>query len=132
VIWAILALLGVPLWLCAIAILLLVFRNRGLRKRAADIPMRLRLDANGRWRRGHGLWIHDVLGFRGSPAAWDEALLWAADGAPRELTSEEAHKFRRLDQPAPAGDFRPILRMYQPGPSVLDGTYPLPPIRRTD
>jgi len=39
VIWAILALLGVPLWLCAIAILLLVFRNRGLRKRAADIPM---------------------------------------------------------------------------------------------
>jgi hypothetical protein len=34
--------------------------------------------------------------------------------------------------PAPAGDFRPILRMYQPGPSVLDGTYPLPPIRRTD
>jgi len=102
VIWAILALLGVPLWLCAIAILLLVFRNRGLRKRAADIPMRLRLDANGRWRRGHGLWIHDVLGFRGSPAAWDEALLWAADGAPRELTYEEAHKFRRLDQPAAA------------------------------
>ena len=101
-IWAILALLGVPLWLCAIAILLLVFRNRGLRKRAADIPMRLRLDANGRWHRGHGLWIHDVLGFRGSPAAWDEALLWAADGAPRELTSEEAHKFRRLDQPAAA------------------------------
>ena len=34
--------------------------------------------------------------------------------------------------PAPAGDFRPILRMYQAGPSVLDGTYPLPPIRRTD
>jgi hypothetical protein len=34
--------------------------------------------------------------------------------------------------PAPAGDFRPVLRMYQAGPSVLDGTYPLPPIRRTD
>jgi hypothetical protein len=33
--------------------------------------------------------------------------------------------------PAPTGDFRPILRMYQPGRSVLDGTYPLPPIRRT-
>jgi hypothetical protein len=53
VIWAILVLLGVPLWLCASAILLLVFRNRGLRKRAADIPMRLRLDAKGRWHRGH-------------------------------------------------------------------------------
>ena len=42
------------------------------------------------------------MGFRGSPAAWDEALLWAADGAPRDVTSEEAHKFRRLDQPAAA------------------------------
>ena len=27
---------------------------------------------------GCGLWVHDVLGFRGSPAAWREALLWAA------------------------------------------------------
>ena len=101
-IWAILALLGVPLWLCAIGILALFFRNRGLRKRAADIPMRLRLDAKGRWHRGHGLWAHDVLGFRGSPAAWNEALLWAASGTRRELTSEEAHKFRRLDQPVAA------------------------------
>jgi hypothetical protein len=80
----------------------LVFRNRSLRGRAADIPMRLRIDAKGRWRRGHGLWVHDVLGFRGSPAAWNEALLWAASGATRELTSQEAHKFRRLDQPVAA------------------------------
>ena len=101
-IWAILALLGVPLWLCAIGILALFFRNRGLRKRAADIPMRLRLDAKGRWHRGHGLWAHDVLGFRGSPATWNEALLWAASATRRELTSEEAHKFRRLDQPVAA------------------------------
>jgi hypothetical protein len=32
--------------------------------------------------------------------------------------------------PAPEGDFRPILRMYQPRPEALDGTYVLPPIRR--
>jgi hypothetical protein len=76
VIWAILVLLGVPLWLCAIGILVMVFRNRSLRGRAADIPMRLRVDAKGRWHRGHGLRVHDVLGFRGSPAAWNEALLW--------------------------------------------------------
>ena len=101
-IWAILVLLGVPLWLCAIGILVMVFRNRSLRKRAADIPMRLRVNAKGRWHRGHGLWIHDVLGFRGSPSAWNEALLWAASGTTRELTSEEAHKFRRLDQPVAA------------------------------
>ncbi len=34
--------------------------------------------------------------------------------------------------PTPAGDFRPILRMYEPGQAVLDGTYPLPKIRRID
>lgn len=32
--------------------------------------------------------------------------------------------------PAPAGEFRPVLRMYVPGPAVLDGTYRLPPVVR--
>ena len=32
--------------------------------------------------------------------------------------------------PAPAGDFRPVLRMYEPGPEVLDGTYEIPAITR--
>jgi len=36
-----------------------------------------------------------------------------------------------LPTPA-AGNFRPILRTYQPGPAILDGTYPMPPIIRTD
>jgi hypothetical protein len=34
--------------------------------------------------------------------------------------------------PAPKGDFRPILRMYQPLPEALDGTYVLPPVRRVE
>ena len=33
--------------------------------------------------------------------------------------------------PTPAGAFRPILRMYEPDEAVFDGTYELPPIRRT-
>lgn len=32
--------------------------------------------------------------------------------------------------PAPAGDFRPVLRMYVPGPEVLDGSYAIPAIHR--
>ncbi|CAG7596491.1 hypothetical protein E143388_04525 [Rhodococcus opacus] len=32
--------------------------------------------------------------------------------------------------PSPAGDFRPVLRMYEPAPSVLDQTYVIPPITR--
>jgi hypothetical protein len=33
--------------------------------------------------------------------------------------------------PTPAGDFRPILRLYQPGKEILDGTYELPPVVRS-
>jgi len=32
--------------------------------------------------------------------------------------------------PAPEGDFRPLLRLYQPGDAILDGSYVLPPIVR--
>ncbi len=32
--------------------------------------------------------------------------------------------------PAPAGDFRPILRMYEPDGSVFDGGYELPPVTK--
>ncbi len=32
--------------------------------------------------------------------------------------------------PTPSGDFRPILRMYEPDESVFDGRYELPPITR--
>ncbi|AZP14850.1 DUF1254 domain-containing protein [Streptomyces aquilus] len=34
--------------------------------------------------------------------------------------------------PAPAGDFRPMIRLYTPRQSVLDGTYQLPPIVAKD
>ena len=32
--------------------------------------------------------------------------------------------------PAPAAPFRPIMRLYQPEPAVLDGTYKIPPITK--
>ena len=32
--------------------------------------------------------------------------------------------------PAPAGAFRPVMRLYQPQEAVLDGSYTLPAIRR--
>jgi hypothetical protein len=34
--------------------------------------------------------------------------------------------------PTPPGDFRPILRIYEPGDSVLDATYQLPDVKRLD
>ena len=33
--------------------------------------------------------------------------------------------------PAPPGDFRPVLRMYEPAPEVLDRSYVVPAITRS-
>ena len=68
-IWAILALLGVPLWLCALGILTAVVQNRKLRKRYGDIPVGVRGPGKKRWTRGHAIWVSDVFAWRGTPAA---------------------------------------------------------------
>ena len=33
--------------------------------------------------------------------------------------------------PAPAAQFRPLMRLYQPQPAILDGSYQIPPITKT-
>jgi len=57
----------------------------------------------------------------------------AADGSlttviQRDEPGEPARRANWL--PAPAGAFRPLLRMYEPDEAVFDGGYELPPIRR--
>ena len=100
VIWAILAAVGVPLWLCAAGILTLVARNRTLRKRPDDIPVRILRPGQKRWRPGHGIWVHDVFLFRASPAAWSEAVLWAQDASARVPNDDERGHLRHLgDEP---------------------------------
>nr|WP_242061581.1 DUF1254 domain-containing protein [Microbacterium ureisolvens] len=60
-------------------------------------------------------------------------IVLADDGS---LTVTISHERPRSDVeaanwlPAPAGEFRPVLRMYEPGNAVLDGTYTVPPIIR--
>lgn len=94
--WVLLVFLGVPLWLCAVGITVLVLRNRSMRKRDEDIPLLLRHAASTRWHRGHGIWIHDVFAFRASPAAWSVELLWVQHAASRKPTGEELHRLRHL------------------------------------
>ena len=102
-IWAILALLGVPLWLCAIGILALVFRNRGLRKRHGDVPVRVLRPGKKRWTRGHGLWVSDVFTWRGSPAAWSEGLTQVTNVSVRSAEPKERKALHRLgEQPVMA------------------------------
>ena len=99
-IWAILAAVGVPLWLCAAGILTLVARNRTLRKRPDNIPVRMLRPGQRRWRPGHGIWVHDVFLFRASPAAWSEAVLWAQDASARAANGDERGQLHRVgDEP---------------------------------
>lgn len=97
-IWAILAAVGVPLWLCAVGILALLLRNRALRTRPGNVPVRVRRPGKKRWSPGHGVWVHDVFAFRGLPAAWKEALVWAADATVRLPTEEERKKLHRIGE----------------------------------
>ena len=95
-IWALLALVGVPLWLCALGILALVYRNRGLRKRHGDIAVRVQRTGKTRWTRGHAVWVSDVLAWRGSPAAWREDLVHVVGASACSATPEERKKLHRL------------------------------------
>jgi hypothetical protein len=113
-IWAILVAVGVPLWLCAAGIGVLVLRNRSLRNREDNVPMRLRATPDGRWRRGHGLWVHDVLSFRASPAGWSESLLWVTDATADVATDAEKKKLHRL------GDDPVIVSLAVDGGAVVE------------
>ena len=102
-IWAVLALLGVPLWLCAIGILALVHRNKSLRQRHGDIPVRVQCPGKTRWTRGHAVWVSDVFAWRGSPAAWSEDLFQVTAARIGALEPEELKKLHRLgDNPVVA------------------------------
>lgn len=99
-IFIVLAAVGVPLWLCAVGILVLVKRNSWLRSRPGNVPVRIHPSGKKLWLPGHGVWVHDVFAFRGSPAAWKEALLWVTGATVRPATEEEQKKLRRIgDEP---------------------------------
>ena len=89
-IWAILAFLGVPLWLCAAGILMLLLRNRALRRRPGNVPVRVLSKPGGHWRRGLAVWFGPVFVFRASPAAWKEQLLWVDRLSIRDADSRKA------------------------------------------
>jgi hypothetical protein len=97
-IWALLAFLGVPLWMCAIGILILVLRSRRLRNRAGDVPVRVLRPGHTRWARGHAVWVADVFAWRGSPAAWAEDLIQVIEIKERPADPEEIRKLHRLGE----------------------------------
>ena len=100
-IWAILAFLGVPLWLSAGGLTVLLVRNRAIRNRPGNVQVRRRRSGKSGWTRGHGVWVHDVFTFRGSPTAWAESLVAVRDAVTLSPTTADRKKLHRLD-PAPS------------------------------
>jgi hypothetical protein len=105
VIWVVLAFVGVPLWLIAAGLLLVVRRTRQLRHREGNVAVRVhglgKAPAKG-WRRGNAVWVHDVFAFRGWPAAWSEVLAGTSSASTRAPSREEEHALRHLDAPVVA------------------------------
>ena len=97
VITAILIALGVPLWVIAISLGVLVFRDLKLRKRPGSIPVRVLPEGQKKWTKGYALWVSDVFAWRGSPAAWKGDVVQAIGAFLRTPNAEERKKLHRLD-----------------------------------
>lgn len=95
-IWAILIFLGVPLWVCAVGIFTVIYRNRALRNRPGDIPVRVLKPGRTRWTRGHAVWVSDVFAWRGSPAAWNEGLIHVVAVGTAAAAPAEQKRLHRL------------------------------------
>ena len=95
-VWAILFMLGIPLWFIVIGIGVTVMRNRKLRERHGNISARVLRPGKTRWTRGNAIWVSDVFVFRGSPAAWSEEIVHVTAVTTRDPSAEEAHKLRKL------------------------------------
>ena len=98
-IWAVLAILGVPLWVIAGGIAYMFLLNRRLRNRAGDLPVRVRHASGKRWRRGHGLWVDHVFAWRSSPSGWAESLDLIRSADVREPSAGKTEGLRRMKDP---------------------------------
>ena len=98
-VWAILALLGVPIWLCVAGIGVFVVRSRAIHKRPGNLSVRRRLPGKTRWTRGNAVWVQDVFAFRSSPASWNESLTAVREVVTLLPDRTDCKKLRRLGSP---------------------------------
>ena len=83
--------------LCTGLALALFFRERKLRSRAGDVPVRRRRAGSSRWGRGRGLWVHDVFCYRGRLGVRHERLTHVTKASARGLVGDaETRRLRWL------------------------------------
>jgi hypothetical protein len=90
---------------CAGGIALVVVRNRRMRERPGNVPVRLWRQGDDRWLPAHGVWANDVFAVRPAPAAWGEALFWIVDAKRHRVTDEERTKLHRIGERPVAFEF---------------------------
>lgn len=104
--WALVSAIAIPFALCAAAVAIAAYRNRWLRRRPGNVPVRLRRPGKTRWLPAHGVWAHDVFAVRAAPAAWKEALLWVADVRVRPASAMERKRLHRIGE-------RPVISVFE-------------------
>ena len=94
-IWGILATLGVPLWVCAAGISVLVMRNRAIRHRPGNVKVRRRCKASRGGRVGTACGAPRVRVSRYS-AAWAESFIPVREAVTLSPLASDRKKLRRL------------------------------------
>jgi hypothetical protein len=90
---------------------MVIYRNRSLRKRQGDVPVRVLRPGRTRWVRAHAVWVSDVFAWRGSPAAWSEGLVRITGATVAAASPEDLKRLHRLGD---APWWRPSPPMTEP------------------
>ena len=99
---ALLIVLGIPLWLIAIALVLVVRQRRRVTKRAGtfDAKIRATSDAAGgigaKWSSGTAWWVSNVLVLAGGPARTRYTLLPVSRAMPETIHPAQPDEVKRM------------------------------------
>jgi hypothetical protein len=89
----------VPLWLFALVVIALIWRNRRLRNRPGNVSVRMREAPGTSWSRGNGVWVDDVFAVRHGLADRSENFMRVTAATSRTPGEQEAKDLRRLEDP---------------------------------
>jgi hypothetical protein len=96
-VWAVLVLVAVPSWLCALGVIAVVFRTRALRRHPGNFPVQVLRLGHNRWTSGHEVLVPTV----------DQAALLGPFAADHTETARSAVQLISPTLPTRRGTGRP-------------------------